>query len=175
MHNLNKLAGEYHANSRRWFPDLHIDGMESHATAMHFALGLVGEVGEALEARLMIDPRTETPELIAGLAEELADVMIYALDLAAELEVDIPEAVMLGAPFADMDWAGMVIAAGLVCNVVKKMNRGDTVPPFKVSATIGRLFAEVLDVAAGYGIDLFAAMTAKVAVCEQRWGGGPRG
>lgn len=168
--NLNQLAAEYLSNSARWFPDLHADDL---GAAVHFALGLAGEIGELVELLAFTEPGDP---LDAATGEELADVTIYALDLGAVLALD------LDAGFDPADgfehpsglWPDLVIAAGLVANITKKLNRGDNVSHDEMTRLVCQLLAECFEFAVANGIDLLAEMTSKVAVCETRWGG-PRG
>jgi len=166
--NLDQLAAEYLSNSARWFPDLHHDDTRA---AVHFALGLAGEVGELVELMAFVEPG-ELLDHRTG--EELADVTIYALDLAAVLSIDLDLVWRQHELQATGLWPDLVVAAGLVCNVTKKLNRGDDVAPELLGEKIGRLVVECFTFAEASSIDLLAAMTAKVAVCEARWGG-PRG
>lgn len=154
--NLNTLAELCLANSRRWFPDLHTT---SKGAAVHFALGLAGEVGELVELLIARPEMTRPPG-----AEELADVTIYALDFAAEMSIDISIL-----PAAVGRWPQIVIAAGLVCNAAKKANRGDRIDPPVAEAR--QLIAELFAFAEDRRFDLFREIDRKTAICETRWGG----
>jgi len=153
-------------NSARWFPHLH--DYDDTSAAVHFALGLAGEVGELVEILAFAEPGQPTDPRTG---EELADVTIYALDLGAVLGLDIDLAYQHGDLYATGRWPDLVIAAGLVCNLTKKLNRGDTPEAGQMEERVGRLLAEAFVFAAENSIDLLAEMTAKVAVCEARWGG----
>lgn len=166
--NLDQLGREYLTNSARWFPNLHAGGISA---AVHFALGLAGEVGELVELLAFVEPG-EVLDRRTG--EELADVTIYALDLGAVLGLDLDLGYRHAEMLATGLWPDLVVAAGLVCNVAKKLNRGDDVEPELLTEKIGRLLAEAFAFAEASSIDLLSEMTAKVAVCEARWGG-PRG
>lgn len=164
-HRLNWLANEYLSNSARWFPDLH---HENRTAAVHFALGLAGEIVELVELVAFTEPPYGFDEKVR---EELADVTIYTLDLGGVLGLDLDAGYELAARDASGLWPDLVIAAGLVCNVTKKINRGDTVEPEQLARFVCRLLAECFEFAEAERIDLPAEMTSKVAVCEARWGG----
>lgn len=163
--NLDQLGREYLSNSARWFPELHHD---DRSAAVHFALGMAGEIGELVELMAFVEPG-EILDHRTG--EELADVTIYALDLGAVLGLDLDLAFRHAELQATGLWPDLVVAAGLVCNVTKKLNRGDDVAPELVAEKVGRVLAEAFAFAEASSIELLAEMTAKVAVCEARWGG----
>lgn len=164
-HDLNRLAGEYLSNSARWFPELHHD--ETRA-AVHFALGLAGEIGELVELVAFTEPGDPTDPKTG---EELADVTIYTLDLGGVLGLDLDAGYEQAAEQASGLWPDLVIAAGLVANITKKLNRGDLVEDEQLARLVCRLLAECFEFALAERIDLHAEMAAKVAVCEARWGG----
>ena len=163
--NLDQLAREFLANSARWFPNLHDDPTDA---AVHFALGLAGEIGEFVELLAFTEPGDP---LDPATGEELADVTIYALDLGAVLDLDLGAGFEPASEHAAGLWPDLVIAAGLVCNITKKLNRGDDVEAEQLARLVCRLLAECFEFALGNRIDLLAEMAAKVAVCETRWGG----
>lgn len=164
-HHLNRLAAEYLSNSARWFPDLHHG---NRTAAVHFALGLAGEIGELVELVAFTEPGDPTDPKIG---EELADVTIYTLDLGGVLGLDLDAGYQQAAEHASGLWPDLVIAAGLVANITKKLNRGDTVEPEQLARLVCRLLAECFEFALAERIDLLAEMASKVLVCEARWGG----
>lgn len=84
---LDDTARECLANSRRWFPDPHERGIE-HAI-LHMALGIAGEAGEVVELVKKAHRFGKTEEIDRKkLGDELADVIVYCLNLAALLEIN---------------------------------------------------------------------------------------
>lgn len=85
------------ARNERWIPGKGVAGW----SLTDWAVALAGEVGEAcnMVKKLnrardgMVGNRVPDADLVAGLAEELADVVTYADLLAARLGVDLGEAV----------------------------------------------------------------------------------
>lgn len=163
---LNRTAAEYLSNSARWFPNLHNE--DPTRAAVHFALGLAGEIGELVELVAFTEPGDPTDP---SLGEELADVTIYSLDLGGVLGLDLDAGFEVAAEQASGLWPDLVIAAGLVCNITKKLNRGDVVEVEQLARLVCRLLAECFEFALAEQIDLAAEMAVKVAVCETRWGG----
>lgn len=163
----NVVARDALANSRRWFPHLHDDDF---GAIVHFTLGLCGEAAELVASYRSADD-------VDAMALEAADVVTYTLDLGAmlglELEVVEDRAQFLG----DLD--AIVIAAGLIANVVKKANRGDS-PMSDLRAhkadlehwarQIIRHADDMLFMSAGTTGTLIDAIATKVAICEERWG-----
>lgn len=94
---LNDLASRQHADSVRWFPSVHkpveLSGRQ-HAIA-HFALGIAGEAGEiANKVKKHVGYGDQSDQyseawLVEHLSDEIPDVLVYLLDLAAELGIDI--------------------------------------------------------------------------------------
>lgn len=83
---LLSLGEQCLANSKRWFPDPHERGLE-HAV-LHMTLGIAGEAGEVVEVIKKAhrfgdfpDPRKVAPELV--------DVLVYVLNLATLLSIDL--------------------------------------------------------------------------------------
>lgn len=83
---VSMLAATVLANSRRWFPSPHERGAE-HAL-LHMALGLAGETGEVIEV-VKKAHRTGDMPAPARLADEMADVLTYLLNICALLDIDI--------------------------------------------------------------------------------------
>jgi NTP pyrophosphatase (non-canonical NTP hydrolase) len=92
MLDLPRLQERAIQDSRSWFPDVHA----TRRTALvHFALGIAGETGELVNLvkkwnRGSIDL---DDELRQAMAHELADVVIYAMDIATEIGVDLADAI----------------------------------------------------------------------------------
>ena len=97
MNGINELASAQLADSQRWFPAVHqpvtLTGHQ-HAV-LHFALGAGGEVGEILNKVKKYsgysDVTSEHSEgwLVKAMSDEIPDALVYLLDLAAELGIDI--------------------------------------------------------------------------------------
>jgi NTP pyrophosphatase (non-canonical NTP hydrolase) len=165
---LRTLSETCLANSARWFPELH--ERSTLDQVVHQALGLVGEIGEAIDAATEDEISDHDP---VALAEELADVLIYTLNLAGLTGVDVgPCTVPLrkGEPFYLM-----VSGSAALANLVKKANRK---PAVGVSLALGdslyepihRVLLGIVDASDLYHLDVPKAVTAKIAVCEARWG-----
>jgi NTP pyrophosphatase (non-canonical NTP hydrolase) len=148
---LNQIAAECLADSRRWFPDLHAT---DNAAAMHFLVGLVGELGEAWEAEG------------DALGEELADCAIYALDLGVTLDVDLDGFL----PIATADDGATLVHLGRIANAVKKWNRDPATAPPDITVGLRDLMALIIGWSSHHGFDLLAEIAKKQAICEQRWG-----
>jgi NTP pyrophosphatase (non-canonical NTP hydrolase) len=87
---LNDLGDRMVADSERWFPKLH---ETDHSAAVHFALGLAGEVGELVNLVKKVNRgSTSYVDVLADLAYEVADVLVYLLDLARVLGIDVDRA-----------------------------------------------------------------------------------
>lgn len=165
----DKLAPIMLDNSERWFPALHDT---RHSALVHFTLGLAGEVGELVEAIYTSGAKWDA-DLIAS---ELADVVTYTCDIAAVLGLsnwlaqDHEDETSIA---ADMD---IIVAAGLIANIVKKANR-DADPEAAMNSKLLEILTHIRQVlssaellAEESEIDLLAAIEAKVLVCEARWG-----
>lgn len=90
MAELHELQAQTAADSRRWFPAMH---ESAGRLLVHCALGVAGEVGEVVNLVKKYN-RGDFPSLVAvenELAEELADVVIYAMLMASALGVDLAE------------------------------------------------------------------------------------
>ena len=84
---LYHLAQQCVEDSERWFGD---SGKVNDIA--HHGLGLGGETGEVLEIIKKIDRGSKSlgdPAVREHLAEELADVLIYLLNIAGILQVDL--------------------------------------------------------------------------------------
>ena len=91
--NLTQYGRRGLKDSRAWFPAIHLDRRcdGNERAALHFAIGLAGEVGEALN---LIKKWHRGDALLDGqlyldLGKELADCAIYLADLAAILGYDL--------------------------------------------------------------------------------------
>lgn len=153
-----ELARSLHANSLRWFPEL--AAWPARGRAVHYTLGLAGELGEVVEQY----PAGAT------LGEEMADALIYALDLAEEAHV-APR--LLSLDGEEVNDRTLTKAVGLLVNQVKKCNRGDF-PMDDLGDRIGlhlcRVLSVLVELAASHRINLHAEVVEKVKVCEARWG-----
>lgn len=96
---LAALGARMVADSEAWFPSVHKRGRK--ATAMHYALGLAGEVGEVLDVIKKADIcgwvtdcdlHADGKHDAEALAAELADALTYLLALASRLGVDLDAA-----------------------------------------------------------------------------------
>ena len=85
---LKAMGNAATANSKRWFPELHErPGIDQ---IVHMALGMAGEVGEVANIVKKINRyQVIRPGQHADLAEELADVFTYLLNLATLLDIDL--------------------------------------------------------------------------------------
>lgn len=105
MGDLTEMQEAAHAQSRRWFPELHRD---KKTEVVHFALGLAGEVGEVVNIvkKWHRGDYVSIIELEAQVGDELADVQIYLMDLAQALGVDLAEEVELKTEFNEKRFGG---------------------------------------------------------------------
>lgn len=90
---MDDLAKECLANSRRWFPDPHSRGMED--AIVHMALGIAGEAGEVVELIKKAHRFGENWESSLNpkkVGDELSDVIVYCLNLAELLGISIERA-----------------------------------------------------------------------------------
>jgi NTP pyrophosphatase (non-canonical NTP hydrolase) len=86
------LAARMRADSEHWFPALHTGARSDVPLFMHYALGLIGEAGEVANVVKKLNRDGYTADRYADLGAELADVLIYLLLLADEVDIDIVEA-----------------------------------------------------------------------------------
>lgn len=88
---LKQLAAQCADDSMRWFGDMGY--MTSHdRQLMHYTIAMGGESGEFLNVVKKIDRgdfKLGDPLARIRLAEELTDTMVYALNLAALLGIDL--------------------------------------------------------------------------------------
>jgi NTP pyrophosphatase (non-canonical NTP hydrolase) len=90
---LPELQARAIADSRSWFPDVHAS---QQSAVVHFGLGVAGEVGELVN---LIKKRNRAgwPGPVDGWTEnvshEAADVVIYLMDICAELGIDLAAAI----------------------------------------------------------------------------------
>jgi NTP pyrophosphatase (non-canonical NTP hydrolase) len=90
-HPINDLAQECLADSALFFPEIHVTPRKA---LVHFTLGLAGEAGEVANLVKKGNRGSMGWEEVAQLLRhELADVLIYLLDIAAVLDIDIEQAV----------------------------------------------------------------------------------
>jgi NTP pyrophosphatase (non-canonical NTP hydrolase) len=91
---LGELQDRAIRDSRAWFPTVHAT---RQSALVHFALGIAGEVGELVnlikKANRSDDFDGFTGEHYKDLAFEIADVAIYLLDIASELDIDLADAI----------------------------------------------------------------------------------
>lgn len=88
---LGKLANQCREDSVKWFGDRDIEG---HAGMMHCTLALAGEVGEFANILKKIDRGSlayKDAEVRYDLAMELTDVLVYVLNLAGIMRIDLGE------------------------------------------------------------------------------------
>ena len=76
-------------------------GVEGVQNPQHVAMAMTVEMSELLEHFQWLDPENVTalvegrdPERVALIAEEFADVMMYGLQLARTLNIDVTQQVM---------------------------------------------------------------------------------
>lgn len=99
---LTQLTATMRANSERWFPGLHHDGLLP--LAVFYALGLGGEAGEVLdEIKKAFRTNGDLTER-DNLAAELADVLTYLLLLADEVGIDLVAAYEIKAAYNEARW-----------------------------------------------------------------------
>lgn len=181
---LNEIGDACLADSARWFPNLHERGPVG--LVVHYTLGLVGEVGELVDATVQAQGHMAPNEdanypPTSDLAYELADVTIYLLDLGRALGVDLVDAVRIATTdptIADSatneeGTEDVLRHVGRIANAVKKLNRGDkTIAEVAdaIGPTIGRMVYISIEHAEYFGLSLPAAIAAKHAVLEGRWG-----
>jgi NTP pyrophosphatase (non-canonical NTP hydrolase) len=98
--NINELAANQHADSVRWFPSVHqpVTLTARQHAVQHFAFGVAGEVGEVVnKVKKFVgygDQSNDYSEewLIEELSGEIPDCIVYLLDLAAELGINLEQA-----------------------------------------------------------------------------------
>lgn len=96
------LSKQYLADSERWFPDLHLTPTSQ---IVHFGLGLAGEAGEVANLIKKFNRGSiRLLELRDEIAHEIADVIAYALDLAAVLDIDVDEALSEKRAICEARW-----------------------------------------------------------------------
>lgn len=153
LNTLNTLADRGLADSARWFPELHERGQLG--LAVHYALGLGGEAGELLD-----DPDS---------SHELADVVIYALDLGRILGADLDAAYdRLPADVGPPTVHRIAVHAGLALNYTKKLNRGDRTVE-DVRDDIAEHVAMIVALARNIVGDLLGAIEEKRTILLDRW------
>lgn len=95
-HLLNQLRDQCIADSQKWFPKTGATvGTSSIEQLKHHALAMAGEVGEFANLVKKIDrgDKSLQDELVRfDMKDELTDVLIYLLNLAGMLEVDLLQA-----------------------------------------------------------------------------------
>lgn len=140
-------ALEYHQDSQRYFPSCHTS---TDRAVAHFALGLVGEVEELAEAidELYRATPADVEQCIRPIADEAADVVIYALLLLAECapellddRADFPRTTKSKIPEPTVEQIAW--AAARVAQAVKKALRDDT--PIDHAVLAGDLVFGVID------------------------------
>lgn len=143
------------ANSERWFPDL----FETERKAMmHFALGLGGELGEAVDA---------APD---DVPLEMADCAIYLLDICGFMGHVLD-------PRHRDGWTpdGALSVYGSIANKIKKWNRDETMTIGALHMTfhdeLERLWSMIHFRHALYSTrSIFDSIEAKIVICNDRWG-----
>lgn len=83
---LVQLAKQCNEDSARWFPEAN--------NLFHHALGLGGEVGEFQNIVKKVDRGSldiKVPQVRYDLAMELTDVLIYVLNLAGLMHIDLEQ------------------------------------------------------------------------------------
>lgn len=90
---LNELAALASANSERWFPHLHDRTVTSeHEQLKHMALGLAEEAGEVagvIKKLTGYASGQDAHSTYDSLGMELCDVLVYAFNIAAILDLDL--------------------------------------------------------------------------------------
>lgn len=89
---LDTITHRARSNSARWFPELHARPARDQLT--HLTLGLTGEAGEVANLVKKLNRRPDDTADLAGLeldlvAEELANVLTYLLNIAGLLGIDL--------------------------------------------------------------------------------------
>jgi NTP pyrophosphatase (non-canonical NTP hydrolase) len=83
------------ADSVVWFPDIHSRG--DWEQILHFTLGLAGETGELVniikKANRTSSPYQYLSGCVGDLEQEMADVLIYLMNLAESLGLDLEKSV----------------------------------------------------------------------------------
>lgn len=158
MTDWNTLAKNGYANSARWFPNLHAEPIRA---AMHFFVGFIGELGEFLDEFDYVKKK-----------EELADCLIYVLDLAGAYGVEIDPADVDGyAALASHNLQVLVIDFAVIANRIKKQNRLDALEYDEVIAVfITRLLGKLQNYAEQLNMDITHEIERKTIICNDRWG-----
>lgn len=91
--NLHELQERAIKDSEFWFPDVHAT---QQSAVVHFSLGIAGEVGELvnfIKKRNRAGWPAQDDLWTNEVAHEAADVAIYLMDICAELDIDLAEAI----------------------------------------------------------------------------------
>lgn len=89
---LVELTKQCVSDSRRWFPDVNPGPDASQREIIHHTVAMFGEMGEFANIVKKIERGSlnlENPNVQFNLRDELADVLIYLLNLAGILNVDL--------------------------------------------------------------------------------------
>lgn len=91
MTHLEDIQRRALADSKAWFPDVH---RSDHHAVVHFALGIAGEVGELVNLVKKVNRGSTTfADEMVKIQHEAADVLIYLMDIAETLGIDLAAAV----------------------------------------------------------------------------------
>lgn len=155
------------ANSRAWFPDVHSRGRV--AVIRHFALGLIGEIGELDEVIYCSSDPEAARQAIPG---EVADVLTYTAEAGFVLDADLNTRARRPVPIVPV-----VVLMGRLANAVKKLDRYDRVGNVEFERmrdvavpTLAALAVRALTIARNTDVEPMAAFEAKQAECVKRWG-----
>lgn len=164
---LTALGARGYTDSAFWFPELHRRGRRG--LVLHYALGMIGEIGEVEEAIFVT-------RSVQNVADELADVLIYAADLAWVIGIDLDGHLAKG-----VEIEPVMILVGRVANAVKKMNRVVAFTPGvndealdtcrdAIAAPLTALVRRTLTIARQFDVDPMAAIEHKREILCERWG-----
>lgn len=95
---LNELASRCEVNSRKWFPHLHDHQLTSRNELIkHYGLGLAEEAGEVVGViKKMTGYRAgqSRHSTVKDMGYELVDVLVYLLNIASALDIDLESALV---------------------------------------------------------------------------------
>ncbi len=108
IHPLRSIALQCSRNSERWFPHLHDRDVTSlNEQLKHMALGLTEEAGEVAGIVKKLTGYTagqDAHSRYESIGHELADVIVYAFNLAAVLDVDLDRALAEKTAICEARW-----------------------------------------------------------------------
>ena len=114
-HPLRSLSRQCSRNSERWFPHLHDRNVTSlNEQLKHMALGLTEEPGEVAGIIKKLTGYTagqDAHSRYEAIGHELTDVIVYAFNIAAALNIDLDVALYEKTAICEQRWGRSEVAA----------------------------------------------------------------